>query len=170
MRRPGDRPTVATVPMKTPDLRVASPDDVTFLARVVFLTHEERYATRPGWDPEAFYRGLLEDAADQVTGGPQGSTTYVIMDGQERVGRLRAVRTPERIEIAGLQIRPDRQGRGIGTAIIERVFHEADANALPVVLDVDIDNPRAQALYERLGFAATACIDHDRRRMVRASR
>lgn len=31
-----------------------------FLARVVLLANHDRYAGRPGWDPDAFYRGLVE--------------------------------------------------------------------------------------------------------------
>lgn len=158
------------MPTTTPSLRLATKDDVNFLADVVLLTNEERYAVRPGWDRDAFYRGLIEDAADQVAGGPEASTTYVIMVGREPVGRLRIVRMAAQIEIAGLQVMPEHQSRGIGSAVIAQVFTEAESSDLPVSLEVELDNPRAKQLYERHGFVQTGIVDHDRHRMVRPAR
>jgi len=53
-----------------------------------------------------------------------------------------------------IEVRQDRRGRGVGTALIrraeecvrERGFEQA-------VITVDIENGRARALYERLGYA-----------------
>lgn len=67
--------------MRTDDavnLRVAAANDVEFLAMLVFDANEERYRARPGWNPAEFREGLREDAADQVAGGVERSTTYVI--------------------------------------------------------------------------------------------
>jgi ribosomal protein S18 acetylase RimI-like enzyme len=45
------------------------------------------------------------------------------------------------------------QSLGIGSSLIERSIQTARASGCSCVeLDVDVDNPRAQALYERLGF------------------
>lgn len=141
--------------MRTDDavnLRVAEANDVEFLAMLVFDANEERYRARPGWNPAEFREGLREDAADQVAGGVERSTTYVIEAPEGRVGRLRIVRHPDSIEVAGIQIAPAAQGRGIGTAVLQRVQHQAAPADAQVWLEVSDDNPDADRLYERLGF------------------
>ena len=71
----------------------------------------------------------------------------------ERVGRLRIVRTAECIELSGIQLLPGIQRHGIGTAIIEDLKAQAAAAGIPLDLGVEKDNPDARKLYERLGFA-----------------
>lgn len=133
---------------------------------VVLLGSEERYRQRHDWDRDAFYRGLVDDAADQVAGGPANSTTYVIVDDRVDVGRLRLVTTAHQLEIAGLQIHPEHQNHGIGTAILTHVIDQAAAADLPVALEVEIDNPNAQWLYQRLGFQVNGPVITDRRPMI----
>jgi ribosomal protein S18 acetylase RimI-like enzyme len=78
-----------------------------------------------------------------------------------RAGRLRVVRTQTEIELAGIQVRPGHQSHGIGTRIITGLLAEAAAAGLPMTLSVEKDNPRAQALYRRLGFTLTGETDKD---------
>lgn len=65
-------------------------------------------------------------------------------------------RRPRRrsVYIANLGVRSDMRGRGIGSALIE---HEAEKARLAgfeaMTLDVADTNPRAEALYRRLGFS-----------------
>ncbi len=47
---------------------------------------------------------------------------------------------------------PEYQRRGVGSAVIKDVNREATEQELPVTLGVLKVNPRAQALYEKLGF------------------
>jgi ribosomal protein S18 acetylase RimI-like enzyme len=55
--------------------------------------------------------------------------------------------------IAFVGVCPTQQSLGIGSSLIERSIQNARrAGCSCVELDVDVDNPRAQALYERLGF------------------
>jgi ribosomal protein S18 acetylase RimI-like enzyme len=55
--------------------------------------------------------------------------------------------------IAFVGVDPQRQSLGIGSSLIERSVQRARASGCSCVeLDVDVDNPRAQGLYERLGF------------------
>lgn len=152
--------------MRGPALRTASPGDVDFLARVVLLANEDRYAGRPDWDRDAFLLGLVDDAADQVHGGPPDSTTSVIEIDGAPVGRLRLVVAADRIEIAGIQVLPAYQRRGIGTAILRDVLGRAERDRVPVILEVETDNPDARRLYERLGFAAAVTVEGDRRTMT----
>ena len=63
----------------------------------------------------------------------------------------------EETELAGIQLRPDAQGRGLGTALVRSLQEEGR----PVTLGVERDNPRARALYERLGFALVGQDDRD---------
>jgi len=57
--------------------------------------------------------------------------------------------------IAVVGVSPDQQSLGVGSLLIERSIQSARALGCSCVdLDVDVDNPRAQSLYERLGFRA----------------
>ena len=87
-----------------------------------------------------------------MLGKVENSTTYIIRVGAERAGRLRVVRTPERCHLAGIQIHPTHQARGIGTSVITSVLEEARERNVPVELEVAKDNPNAERLYVRLGF------------------
>lgn len=62
---------------------------------------------------------------------------------------------PDSIYIHELQVLPEYQGRGIGTAVVRRLIDEASRNGLSVTLSVVAANPRAKLLYERLGFEVT---------------
>ncbi len=58
--------------------------------------------------------------------------------------------------IGHLGVSRDWRGRGLGTQLLERFFEVADeATGAVCALDVSVENPRAQALYERLGFEVT---------------
>lgn len=92
------------------------------------------------------------DALEQARGEIANSITYVICSDDNRVGRLRVVRVGDYIEIAGLQIRPDWQSKGIGTTVITELLAEGRGTGVPVELVVDKDNPNAERLYTRLGF------------------
>lgn len=54
--------------------------------------------------------------------------------------------------LAHLGVAADAQGQGIGSALIEHFLSRDAAKGKTPALDVAITNPRAQALYERLGF------------------
>jgi ribosomal protein S18 acetylase RimI-like enzyme len=76
-----------------------------------------------------------------------------------RLARLsRVTRAPERDThfVTNLGVAPDLRGRGIGAAILR---HEMGAarrlGRRRLGLDVAVDNPNAERLYTRLGFAVT---------------
>ena len=59
----------------------------------------------------------------------------------------------ERFLIDGICVAPSVRDQGIGTALIEGLCVEARARGYRAArLDVALNNPRAKALYERLGF------------------
>jgi ribosomal protein S18 acetylase RimI-like enzyme len=78
-----------------------------------------------------------------------------------RAGRQRVVRAPDHLELAGIQLLPAHQGHGLGTYLIEQFLLDARRAGLPARITVDNDNPRARALYERLGFVAVAGSDDE---------
>jgi ribosomal protein S18 acetylase RimI-like enzyme len=58
--------------------------------------------------------------------------------------------------VANLGVKADMRSKGIGKALIEAAAQQAGAQGLAqVVLDVSEQNPRAEALYQRLGFNVT---------------
>ncbi|TAM92087.1 MAG: GNAT family N-acetyltransferase, partial [Jatrophihabitans sp.] len=96
--------------------------------------------------------------------------TLLAFDGDRRVGsavlcarpvtRLAGAAYPHLPQLAYLQVEPAAQGHGVGTALIgygEQVARERGAAA--VAIGVTRDDPRARALYERLGYRPTGVID-----------
>ncbi|MFE1336716.1 GNAT family N-acetyltransferase [Streptomyces sp. NPDC058733] len=72
----------------------------------------------------------------------------------ERIGRLTAGIHPTDRAHAYLWmigVAPDRQGAGLGTALVEHVLERCDRDGVPAYLEAS--NARSRALYERLGFA-----------------
>lgn len=61
--------------------------------------------------------------------------------------------TDDRLKLNQVFIAPEHQGQGIGERCMSLLFGEAQRLGLPIQLRVMKVNPRAGALYERLGFA-----------------
>lgn len=59
------------------------------------------------------------------------------------------------LQISGIYILPEYQGRGLGTEVIDEVIKQARKRRQPVSLQVLKVNP-ARRLYERLGFVVIA--------------
>lgn len=70
----------------------------------------------------------------------------------EDVGRLRIVRSADSLYVGGIQILPEFQGKGIGTALFRDLIHESEAIGLPITLEVHDVNENALRFYARLGF------------------
>ena len=145
-------------PMPSVHLRTATEEDITFLTDVVIVATSSQNRLPADFDEHEWRAGFTAWTAAQVaeTRPPElrHSTTYVVEIEGERAGRLRVVRTPDAVELAGIQLLPAHQGHGIGTHLIEQLVVEAHRGGLPARATVEDDNPRARALYERLGFVA----------------
>jgi ribosomal protein S18 acetylase RimI-like enzyme len=133
-------------------VRPATTDDIEFMIHLFLELARQRNPAGEGVDVDAVVQGTKNSTLEQVQGKLENSTTYVIEFDRQSVGRLRVVRTAEQIEIAGLQILPDVQRHGVGTSVITTLFREGSSKSLPVVLEVEKDNPGAEKLYSRLGF------------------
>lgn len=60
---------------------------------------------------------------------------------------------PEAVEISNLHVRPEARDNGVGSALIRAAERRAAARGSAVLaISVGIDNPRAAALYDRLGY------------------
>jgi ribosomal protein S18 acetylase RimI-like enzyme len=59
--------------------------------------------------------------------------------------------------VSHLGIRPDLRGKGLGEKLVRHLLDRAKEERRSLaILDVSVENPRAQALYERFGFQVTA--------------
>lgn len=83
----------------------------------------------------------------------------VALDGTTLVGTaglhtLAPTLRRQHVRMLGIAVAPGWQGRGVGSALLERLLHWADrwAGVLRIELHVHADNLRARALYERFGF------------------
>jgi GNAT superfamily N-acetyltransferase len=82
-----------------------------------------------------------------------GSTLLVAWDGDRPVGAGQLDLRGDVPELRNLQVDAAERGRGIGTAIIRAAEERVAPGRLAV--GVGLDNPRARALYERLGYRGT---------------
>jgi GrpB-like predicted nucleotidyltransferase (UPF0157 family)/ribosomal protein S18 acetylase RimI-like enzyme len=133
-------------------VRLATLDDAVFLSDVALGAYLELHDPPQDFDADEWRAGYVEWTEEHVRGEVPFSTTSVVLLRGERVGRLRVMRDGQRVELAGIQLLPHAQGRGIGTDVINRLKAEARASAVPLELNVERDNRRARALYDRLGF------------------
>jgi ribosomal protein S18 acetylase RimI-like enzyme len=134
-------------------IRPATDEDVGFLADVVIEATQAQGRLPNDFDEQHWRDGFAEWTMEQVRGEIPNSTTSVVEVDSERVGRLRIARSADGIELCGIQLLPDFQRHGIGTAIIEDLKAQAAAAGISLDLGVEKDNPDARKLYERLGFA-----------------
>lgn len=133
-------------------IRPANLDDIEFLADVVFAATRAQGRLAADFDEKAWRRDFCRWTTQQVGEALSGNVISVVEVDGERLGRLRVARRDGIIELAGIQLDPTAQGRGVGTAIIESIKTEAAAAGVAVELAVEKDNPNARRLYDRLGF------------------
>jgi len=125
-------------------LRPATAGDSGFSYRLHRATMREYVSQIWGWDDaeqEAFHDQRFDPAA----------TRLITVDGAD-AGLLVTEERPTEIYLVRIAVDPARQGRGIGRHVVENLLTEAAGQGKTVVLDVLAVNPRAQALYSRLGF------------------
>ena len=136
------------------ELRSVRAEDEAFLLEVFASTREPEYAganwTEEAWD--AFLRSQLEAQRTHYETRFPGSVHQVILHADVLAGRIWVYRGEDEIRLLDIAILPEHRGRGIGSHLIRELQVEARASTLPLRHSVEIDNPRARQLYERLGF------------------
>lgn len=124
-------------------LRPASEQDRRFAYEVKRAALGPHVARVWGWDEE-----VQQDfhSRDWAVRRPE----IVVLDGVD-VGTVQFVRGEADYHLGEFYLLPDRQRRGIGSHLLRRLLAAADAERLPVRLEVIKVNP-ARRLYERHGF------------------
>ena len=132
--------------------RRATEEDIDFLVSVLHLADRDRHAQKEGWDDEQYIDRCRAETTEEVAGRVEKSLTCVVEAAGTPVGRLRVIDDGEELFIAGIQILPAHQGKGVGTAAVRSVMDDARAKGVSVRLEVEKSNPDAKRLYLRLGF------------------
>jgi ribosomal protein S18 acetylase RimI-like enzyme len=132
----------------TLNLRTATEDDRAFLYELHRVTMRDVIDQTWVWD-EQWQR------ADFDRRFAEYAVSIIQLDGQ-RVGGLCQERKPDSVYIHEIQVLPEYQRRGIGTAVVKEVIELSASCKLPVTLSVVPANERAKRLYERLGFEVTS--------------
>lgn len=128
-------------------LRAASASDVDFLFRV---STEAMQPVVSALNPDKIFDKEAEFKEYQEKFVPE--EIKIITYASEDVGRLRVVRNDGSIYVGGIQILPEFQGKGIGTAIFKDLVNESNKKGLPVTLEVHDVNLDAIEFYKSLGF------------------
>jgi GNAT superfamily N-acetyltransferase len=106
----------------------------------------------PGWDMSedeaAAFEGAIRTAAAEYA--QSGPLTILGLLGRHHP-------TEPHFYLAFAGTLPDRQGKGIGSTLINRVLDRCDDEHIPAYLEASAD--RNRRLYERLGFETQARID-----------
>ncbi|MEY2932872.1 MAG: hypothetical protein RL033_3621 [Pseudomonadota bacterium] len=77
-------------------------------------------------------------------------TRHVLVQGK-RVGFVAVTRSSEGLSLEHLYVHPEEQGRGIGSAVLAIVFHEADTLGQPLRVAALRDSA-SNRFYQRHGF------------------
>jgi ribosomal protein S18 acetylase RimI-like enzyme len=132
-------------------LKQATPEDREFAYKVKKAAFRGYVEKAWGWD-EAQQRRLH---AERFT----AQDVRIINFEGKNVGFLSLAITPECMQLKQIFILPEYQGRGIGSACTRILMDEARCHGLPARLRVLKVNPRARALYKRLGFVCAGETD-----------
>ena len=72
---------------------------------------------------------------------------------------IQVLESPKSVEVAEIQIRPEYQGQGIGTCVLNDFIEVASNQKKSVSLYLGLKNSQAYDLYRRLGFKETGRSD-----------
>ncbi len=101
-------------------------------------------ATWGGWDEARHQRHFDES-------WHRGGILVIEVDGHA-AGMLQVDESPRQVEVLEIQVRPERQKRGLGSRVLEDRIAAARARDQAVRLSVGLKNRGAYRLYRRLGF------------------
>jgi GNAT superfamily N-acetyltransferase len=128
-------------------LRPSTPEDLPFVLALNKANAVADVEHAIAWDEEA--------ARAQVQRRFRPGRDWLVTKHGERIGLLSLDRRADAIVVRHIELLPEHQNRGIGSALIRGVLDFGAAQKLPVRLRVAKESP-ARSLYARLGFAVTA--------------
>jgi ribosomal protein S18 acetylase RimI-like enzyme len=115
----------------------------------------------------AFHRAAMRDVVERSWGWVEAEQrarfngrfdpaafAFIVVGGRD-VGVLSVHDRAGELYVENVQIAPEEQSRGVGTAVMRSILARAAALGSAVTLQVLKANVRARQLYERLGFYAT---------------
>ena len=146
-----DTDSVRAVAQMNWTTRPATIDDAALLTDIVVEATKAQGRWPDDRDEMSWREKFMTWSQDSVSHPRPGAELSVIEVDDQPVGRLRVLRESGRVELAGIQLLPDLQGQGIGSAIVRNLQGEVAAGGADLSIGVEKDNPRARALYERLG-------------------
>ena len=103
--------------------------------------------------PDTWTRAMYRDELARTD-----TRTYLVAvdtddeDGDRVVGYAGLIAYDDEAHVATIGVAEDRQGEGIGAALLDALLAEADRRSPVVLLEVRADNEVAQELYRRRGF------------------
>jgi GNAT superfamily N-acetyltransferase len=124
-------------------LRQAQDNDIDFLYTLHVATMKEYVDKTWGWD-DAFQESIFKK--NHVPADIQ----VITLDGED-IGVISIDHKMDEIFLRIIEIHPNYQRQGLGTAIIQTIIDDATRQMKPVALRVLKVNP-AKRLYQRLGF------------------
>ncbi len=102
---------------------------------------------------DAWSRGMFWSELAHAR-GPQATRRYVVaMDGDRLVGYAGLATSGDLADVQTIAVARDHWGTGLGARLLTDLLRAASAfECAEVMLEVRVDNTRAQKLYERFGF------------------
>jgi ribosomal protein S18 acetylase RimI-like enzyme len=132
-------------------LRPAPHADRDFAFELNRATMKEYVDATWGWD-DAEQEALFDESFDPAD-------CEIVRVGSTDIGLLAVEESADEIYLAGIYLQPEWQSRGIGSSIVRSLLDRGAASGKAVTLRVLHSNPRAEALYERLGFTRFRTIE-----------
>ena len=138
--------------------RAYTPADTSFIQAVYASSREMEMALVPWTEAEkkSFLEMQCQAQLEHYQAHYQGAEHLIICKDDQPIGRLYVHRAAKEIRLMDITLLPSYRNHGIGSQIIRDLMHEGDKSNRPVTLHVEIINPDAVRLYQRLGFTAVA--------------
>jgi len=128
-------------------------DDGDFRLDVIRVTIKPYLDELFGWG-EATQTAII---LDQLKGG----THSAIVTGGQRVGIVQVEESADAISLSQIEILPEFQGMGIGTAVTRSLIDRCSREGRLLTLHVFRTNTSARRLYERLRFQVSGQGEHN---------
>lgn len=141
------------------NIRRATLDDISPLIELWKTTHQKAFAV--SYSAEEYESYVKKTATEENFKSILENDTVLVADEQGAVvgfvqfGAVKKLAAPDAgsRELRRLYISPDRQGKGIGSALLQRAIEDMK-DVKRIYLDVWEHNAGAQRLYESHGFKA----------------